>query len=205
MFQLKKRIRGLLILAAALMILFNAVPITGFTAAGSRAEETETVSSYPYTTKTKVKVNLRARRSVRSELLRHIPAGATITVNSVSKSSGWAQVEYGKYSGYVKSEYIIVKEVKKVKVTPTPTPVPTLSPEEDAQFYRPEDIEEPMAEGADSDWYMDILADANMIAEYPYHAFVDINGNGVPVLLISTTQNSFITAEMPPASLRSTI
>ena len=52
-----------------------------------------------------------------------------------------------------------------------------------------------IAEGADSDWYMDILADANMIAEYPYHAFVDLNGNGVPVLLISTTQNSFITAD----------
>ena len=48
--------------------------------------------------------------------------------------------------------------------------------------------EEPeMAEGADSDWYMDILADESVLAEYPYHAFVDINGNGVPVLLISTT------------------
>ena len=49
-----------------------------------------------------------------------------------------------------------------------------------------------MAEGADSDWYMEILADEAMIAQYPYHAFVDINDNGVPVLLISTTQESFI-------------
>lgn len=49
-----------------------------------------------------------------------------------------------------------------------------------------------MAEGADSDWYMDILADESVLAEYPYHAFVDINGNGVPVLLISTTEDKFI-------------
>ena len=55
--------------------------------------------------------------------------------------------------------------------------------------------ENEMAEGADSDWYMDILADEAVIAEYPYHAFVDINDNGVPVLLISTTQNSFVGAE----------
>ena len=52
-----------------------------------------------------------------------------------------------------------------------------------------------MAEGADSDWYMNILADEAVIAEYPYHAFVDINDNGVPVLLISSTQDSFVGAE----------
>ena len=52
-----------------------------------------------------------------------------------------------------------------------------------------------MAEGADSDWYMDVLADEAVIAEYPYHAFVDINDNGVPVLLICTTQESFVGAE----------
>ena len=55
--------------------------------------------------------------------------------------------------------------------------------------------EDNMAKGADSDWYMDIHADEAVIAEYPYHAFVDINGNGVPVLLISTTRESFIGAE----------
>jgi len=49
-----------------------------------------------------------------------------------------------------------------------------------------------MAEGADSDWYMQILSDEAVLAEYPYHAFVDVNGNGVPVLLISTTEDSFI-------------
>lgn len=52
-----------------------------------------------------------------------------------------------------------------------------------------------MAEGADSDWYMDILADESILAEYPYHAFVDINGNGVPVLIVSTTEDKFIGAE----------
>ena len=52
-----------------------------------------------------------------------------------------------------------------------------------------------MAEGADSDWYMDILADESVLAMYPYHAFVDINGNGVPVLIISTTEDKFIGAE----------
>ena len=46
-------------------------------------ETLEIVSSYPYTTTTKVKVNLRASRSTRSALLKHIPAGATITVNAV--------------------------------------------------------------------------------------------------------------------------
>ena len=52
-----------------------------------------------------------------------------------------------------------------------------------------------MAEGADSDWYMDILADESVLAEYPYHAFVDINDNGVPVLIISTTEDSIIGPE----------
>ena len=53
-----------------------------------------------------------------------------------------------------------------------------------------------MAEGADSDWYMDILADWYMLADFPYHALVDINDNGVPVLLISTTGDSFITVKI---------
>ena len=70
-----------------------------------------------------------------------------------------------------------------------------LSPEEDAQFYRPEDIEEPMAEGADSDWYMNVLADPDLSRQFPYHAFADVNGNGVPVLVVSTTESAFIGAE----------
>jgi len=138
MFKLKKTLHILPVLAMVIVLAFGTVPVAAG-AAGSDAEPTATleiVSSYPYTTKTKVKVNLRASRSVRSELLRHIPAGAEITVNSVSQKSGWANVTYGKYTGYVKSEYIVLKEVKKIKVTPTPTPVPTLSPEEDAGGYK---------------------------------------------------------------------
>ncbi len=138
MFRLRKNLHRLPVLAMVIMLVFSAIPVTAG-AADSGAEPTATleiVSSYPYTTKTKVKVNLRAGRSVRSELLRHIPAGAEITVHSVSQKTGWANVTYGKYTGYVKSEYIVLKEVKKVKVTPTPTPVPTLSPEEDAGGYK---------------------------------------------------------------------
>ena len=144
MSQLKIRLRTLTALVAALTLLVCAVPGRGFAASGSEKTETlETVSSYPYTTTTKVKVNLRASRSTRSTLLKKIPANAEITVNGVKGS--WAEVQYQKYSGYVKTDYIVLKEVKKVKVTPTPTPAPTLSPEEDAGGYQ---ILQKGAEGA---------------------------------------------------------
>ena len=137
--QLNSRLRSALLLAAVLALLVSIVPKAGTAASDSGKTVTSTleiVSSYPYTTKTKVKVNLRASRSTRSTLLKKIPEGATITVKSVTKSTGWAAVDYGKYSGYVKTDYIVLKEVKKVKVTPTPTPVPSLSPEEDAGGYK---------------------------------------------------------------------
>ena len=135
MTQLKRHLRTLTALAAALAILACAMPAVVSAETGAETAETlETVSSYPYTTKTKVKVNLRSGRSTRSTLLKKIPAGAEITVNAVKGS--WAEVTYGKYSGYVKTDYIVLKEVKKVKVTPTPTPAPTLSPEEDAGGYQ---------------------------------------------------------------------
>ena len=67
MSQLRNRLRMLTALIAALTMLVCAVPVSGFAASGAKETETlETVSSYPYTTKTKVKVNLRSRRSVRS-------------------------------------------------------------------------------------------------------------------------------------------
>ena len=96
-------------------------------------EPMETVSEYPYTTVTREKVNLRASRSVRGTLLKKIPQGAQITVNA--NGTTWAEVEYAGLSGYVKNEFIVLKEVKKVKLTPTPTPIPTLSPEESASEY----------------------------------------------------------------------
>ncbi len=122
-------------LAAALAL---ALCLTGLAAVPevirtAAAETEEIVSSYPYTTVTKVSVNLRKSRSTKSTLIRKIPAGAEISV--LAKYSSWVQVKYGKDTGYVLAEYIVLKTVKKVKVTPTPTPVPTLSPAEDAGGY----------------------------------------------------------------------
>ena len=98
------------------------------------AEPMETVSSYPYNTVTRDTVNLRAGRSVRSELLKKIPQGAEIIVNL--NGGTWAEVEYNGISGYVQNQYIVLKEVKKVvRETPTPTPLPTLSPEESEAEY----------------------------------------------------------------------
>ena len=135
MSRLKICLRTLTALIMALVLIACAVPVVVSAASGSEQTEVlETVSSYPYTTTTKVKVNLRAKRSTRSTLLKKIPAEAEITVNAVKGS--WAEVEYKKYSGYVKTDYIVLKEVKKVKATPTPTPVVTLSPEEDAGGYQ---------------------------------------------------------------------
>ena len=64
----------------------------------------------------------------------------------------------------------------------------------EATFRRLEDNDgEPMAEGADSDWYMDVLIDADLMAKYPHYAFVDVNDNGVPALFITTTADAFLT------------
>ena len=135
MSQMSKHLRVLTALIMALAILVCAVPASIFAESSETAEALEVVSSYPYTTTTKVKVNLRAGRSTRSTLVKKIPAKAEITVKAVKGS--WAEVEYqSKYNGYVKTDYIVLKEVKKVKVTPTPTPTPTLSPEEDAGGYQ---------------------------------------------------------------------
>ena len=120
----------------SLLVLALVLCLTGIISAGRQSaaeEELEVVSSYPYTTVAKVKVNVRASRSVKSELLTRIPAGAELTVTE--KNGSWAHVEYKGTKGWVRTEYIVLKTVKKIKVTPTPTPVPTLSPEEDAGGY----------------------------------------------------------------------
>ena len=125
--------RGVLLILALLLCLTGLMSLAGEGQRAAAEEETEIVSSYPYTTVTKVKVNLRAARSVKSELLKRIPAGAEISV--LAKNGSWAQVKYGSSKGWVRTEYIVLKTVKKVKVTPTPTPIPTLSPEENAGGY----------------------------------------------------------------------
>lgn len=91
----------------------------------------ETVTGYPYETVTSDSVNLRARQSTNSDILKKIPKGATLTVKSVSGT--FAKVEYNGTEGYVKTDYIVLKQV--VKVTPTPTPVATLEPVENTTSY----------------------------------------------------------------------
>ncbi len=49
-----------------------------------------------------------------------------------------------------------------------------------------------MAEGADSDWYMKALADKDLTSQYSYCKFIDVNKDGVPVLIMSTTDKAFI-------------
>ena len=108
MSQLRKPLRTLTAIAAALAIFACAVPAAPVFTASAAAEETETVSSYPYTTTTKDKVNLRASRSTRSTLVKKIPKGAAITVKAVKGS--WAEVTYGKYSGYVSQNFCVRNE-----------------------------------------------------------------------------------------------
>ncbi len=126
----KTLLRGMALAMALLLCLAGTVPVTG---AAAEEEEQEIVSSYPYTSMAREKVNLRASRSVKSELKKRIPAGAEITV--LGKNGGWANVEYNGTKGWVRTEYIVLKTVKKIKETPTPTPIPTLSPEENAGGY----------------------------------------------------------------------
>ena len=131
MSQLKKWMSVALLVMTALVICILAVEIP----VSAAAEDMEVVDSYPYTTVTRDTVNLRASRSTRSALLKKIPAGAAISVRGTK--GDWAEVDYGKYTGYVKSEFIVLKKVSKTKakVTPAPTPVPTLTPEENAGGY----------------------------------------------------------------------
>ena len=48
------------------------------------------------------------------------------------------------------------------------------------------------ATDAGSDWYMAVLTDAEITEQFPYRAFADVNGDSVPALFISTTEESFI-------------
>ncbi len=80
--------RGLLIL----MVLTMTAAGMSFAAAADATEEpVETVSGYPYTTVTRVSVNLREKKSVRSMLVKKIPQGAEITV--LAASGTWAEVK----------------------------------------------------------------------------------------------------------------
>ena len=52
-----------------------------------------------------------------------------------------------------------------------------------------------LAEADGDDWTGQVLTDEALMAEYPYRALVDVNGDGAPVLIISTTGDAFIGAE----------
>ena len=91
-----------------------------------------TASGYPYDTTTNDSVNLRAEKSVYSKKLATSPEGATVTVEKISGT--FAQIVYNGKTGFVKHEYLNLKQI--VKVTPTPSPVPTLSPDENASSYQ---------------------------------------------------------------------
>ena len=95
------------------------------------APTVETVTGYPYETTAKNAVNIREARDRTSKILGKIPGGATVTVTGVKGS--YAGVIYHDVTGFVKHEYLNLKNV--VKPTPSPTPVPTLSPLEDASGY----------------------------------------------------------------------
>ncbi len=133
MLQLKKWAIRVFPAVLALVLVITGVMMIPERNAAADEEELEIVDSYPYTTVTKDSVNLRASRSIRSALLKKIPKDKEITVYGVK--GDWAEVKYGKYSGFVKTEFIVLKKVQKIKATPTPTPVPTLSPEENAGGY----------------------------------------------------------------------
>ena len=81
MLQQDKRIYRILSVIAAAVLFATCLGLP-WQGAAADEPETETVESYPYTTVTRVKVNLRAGRSTRSALLRKIPEGAEITVLS---------------------------------------------------------------------------------------------------------------------------
>ena len=62
-------------------------------------------------------------------------------------------------------------------------------------FAMAETAEPETAEGADSDWYMKVLDDGEITGQFPYCCFADVNGDGVPVLIVTTTADDFIGAE----------
>ena len=117
MAQQKMWMRRILPVLAVLVLCVTALVIPRQNVAVAADDtEMEIVDSYPYTTVTRTSVNLREKKSTGSALLKKIPSGATITV--LSASGSWAQVEYGKYKGYVKSEFIVLKKVQKRKRQP---------------------------------------------------------------------------------------
>lgn len=51
---------------------------------------------------------------------------------------------------------------------------------------------ETTAEAAGSDWYNKALTDQELTGKYPYYKMIDVNKDGVPVLIMSSTDQAFI-------------
>ena len=54
---------------------------------------------------------------------------------------------------------------------------------------------ETATEAAGDNWYESILADTAVTADYPYYRLLDINGDGIDELFLSSTEKAFIGAE----------
>lgn len=102
----------------------------GSASQGSGSEFTAT--GYPYNTVATGDVNLRKTKSTSAKKLASIPAGATVTVNSLSGS--WASVTYNGQTGWCKKDYLRIATI--VKATATPTTAPTIDPSEDTSSYQ---------------------------------------------------------------------
>ena len=50
-------------------------------------------------------------------------------------------------------------------------------------------------EGDAGDWYMKVLTDPELIGNYSYYKVIDVNKDGNPELILSTTDQAFIGAE----------
>lgn len=55
-----------------------------------------------------------------------------------------------------------------------------------------ETADEKVGEGADTDWYMAVLSDKELMKQCPYYCFTDVNQDKVPVLVIASTEDPFI-------------
>lgn len=77
--------------------------------------------SYPFTTTTTVKVNMRRSASSSAALVDRIPQGDSITV--IGAKGNYYKVQYDGKTGYVMKEY--VKAVLEVESTPAPSQEPT--------------------------------------------------------------------------------
>ena len=96
---MKKRIIAALMIAVLCVTAFSTLTVS----AAEVNEVTPRAAVYYYTTAT---VNLRSGPVTTYATLVNIPAMTRIAVYSIS--SGWANVSFGSYSGYVSTSYLVI-------------------------------------------------------------------------------------------------